>query len=101
MDYIVFFPFFTEKDLVYYNTIYRECGYHHHATKHFSLIKYIVGFDELVSKYEFDFEFEKILDLFVFRYKAIYATDRLSPYMYSDVIEKIKTSLIDIEDIDG
>jgi hypothetical protein len=91
-------PFFTEDDLVYYNTFYRECGYSYHSTKHFSLIEYIMGFDNIVSEYEFDNRFEQMLDLFVFRYKAIYTTEQLITYMCSDVKDKIKKSLVDIEE---
>ena len=47
---------------------------------------------------EFDCEFEKMLDLFVFRYKAIYSTDRLRPYMFTDEKEKIKKELMDIDE---
>jgi hypothetical protein len=60
-----------------------------------------MGFDNIISKYEFDNRFEQMLDLFVFRYKAIYTTEQLGRYMYSDVKEKIKKSLVDIEEIDG
>ena len=92
------FPYFNEDDLIFYNRAYRECGYHHHSTKHFSLIEYMVGFDKIIGKYEFDCKFEKMLDLFVFRYKAIYSTDRLRPYMFTDEKEKIKKELMDIDE---
>lgn len=35
---------FTKEKLIYYNKVYRERGYTHYATKHFSLFEYFEGF---------------------------------------------------------
>lgn len=81
---------FDEDDLVYYNQCYRECGDHHHACKHFSLLKELVGFEFVVSKYEFCYEFERALNLFVFQYRAIYTTERLHMYMDREAKERTR-----------
>ena len=98
LDGIVYF--FSEEELLYYNTIYRECGYHHHATKHFSLIGYLLDLNHTVNinRYRFDYGFDQILDAFVFRYKAIYTVERLGKYMFPDTKERIMKSLADIEE---
>lgn len=85
-----------EDDLTYYNKAYRECGYLHHATKHFSLIENMVGFVHAVSRYEFDYEFEKALNLLVFKYRAIFTNQRLHMYMYRENREKIIRELVDV-----
>ena len=87
---------FWEEDLIYYNKVYREFGYSHHATKHFSLIENMVGFVHAVSRYEFDYEFEKALNLFVFKYRAIFTNQRLHMYMYREDREKVVNELVDV-----
>lgn len=87
---------FDKKDLIYYNKVYRELGYTHHATKHFSLIEYLEGFAYVLSSYEFDFEFEKALELFIFRYRAIYTEERLHLYMRREVKDKVISELVDV-----
>ena len=85
-----------EDDLLYYNKVYRECGYSHHATKHFSLIENMVGFVHAVNRYEFDYEFEKALDVFIFKYRAIFTNQRLHVYMYREDREKVVSELVDV-----
>ena len=91
------FPYLSEKDLYYYHRVYPGCGYHHHATKHFSLIEDMLGSRYAVGSYEFDDEFERKLELFIFKYKAIYTTECLSVYMTKEAKEKVIKSLVDIE----
>lgn len=88
--------YFNKEDLIYYNKVYRELGYTHHATKHFSLIEYLEGFAYVLSSYEFDFEFEKALELFIFRYRAIYTEERLHLYMRREVKDKVISKLVDV-----
>lgn len=83
-------------DLEYYHKIYRNCGRHYHSTKYFSLIDYKISCGYMVSRYDFDNEFERRLDLFVFRYKAIYTTEFLFIYMDKEATEKVINSLINL-----
>lgn len=41
-------------------------------------------------------EFVDMIDLFVFRYKAIFVTERISAYMFKSDEEKIINSLVEI-----
>ena len=50
----------------------------------------------MVSRYDFDDEFERRLDLFVFRYKIIYTTEFLFVYMDRETKEKVINSLINL-----
>lgn len=84
-------------DLIYYNSIYREFGYYHHATKHFSLLNYMIGAESITNRLIFSNVLEKLLDVFIFRYKAIYTTEYLGIYTNSDIREKVIKSLINIE----
>lgn len=88
--------YFDEEDIKYYNKIYSECGYNHHAVKHFSLIENMMGFASIVSRYKFEYEFKKVLDLFVFHYRAIYTDERMHSYMYQETKEKVIRELVDI-----
>ena len=81
---------FDESDLVYYNQCYRECGNHHHACKHFSLLQELVDFEFVVNKYEFCYKFERALNLFVFQYRVIYTTEQLYLYMSREAKERTK-----------
>lgn len=85
-----------EDDLKYYNSVYRECGWYYHSTKHFSLIEELEGFVKMVSRCEFDYEFEKVLNLFVFKYRAIYTGERLHSYISREKEEKVISNLVDI-----
>ena len=87
----------SEEDLIYYNKVYRDCGYFHHATKHFSLIDEYVGFSYIIGEFYFDQEFEKALKLFIFEYRAIFADERISYYMYQEKIDKIINGLMDLK----
>lgn len=80
---------FSESDLSYYNYCYRECGYHHHACKHYSLLQELVSFEFVVDRYEFRYEFERALKLLVFQYRAIYTTERLHIYIGPETKERI------------
>ena len=56
----------------------------------------MVGFVYVVSRYEFDYEFEKVLDIFVFKYRAIFTNQRLHVYMYREDREKVVSELVDV-----
>lgn len=90
------FRHFSKDDLMFYNKIYRELGYTHHATKHFSLIEYLEGFVYVLSRYEFDYEFEKALELLIFRYRAVYTSERMHLYMRREVKDKVISKLVDV-----
>lgn len=90
------FKRFSKDDLIFYNNVYCEFGYSHHATKHFSLIEHLEGFAYVLSAYEFDLEFEKVLELFIFRYRAIYTSERLYLYMRREVKNKVISNLVDV-----
>lgn len=90
------FKRFSKDDLIFYNTVYREFGYYHHATKHFSLLKYLEGFTDVLTTYQFNFEFEKVLELFIFRYRAIYTSETMHLYMDSEVKNKVISKLVDV-----
>lgn len=83
---------FYVKDLEYYNNCYWECGYHHHACKHFSLLQELTGIEVVVNRNEFCYEFECLLKLFIFEYRAIYTTEHLYLYMDHEVKDRIKRS---------
>lgn len=85
-------------DLRYYNSIYREFGYYHHATKYFSLLNYMIGTENITNRLRLDDVLEKLLDVFIFRYKAIYTTEYLGIYTNSDTRKKVIESLINIDD---
>ena len=97
-EFVRFIPYFTEDDLIYYNKIYRKYGHDHHAIKHFSLLEYIIGFENSVGKYEFDYAFENVLNLFIFKYKAVFTTDHFSLYPTADEKERIKQAMVEIEE---
>ena len=86
----------SESDILYYYNMFSEFGYHHHSTKHFSLLAYLDGFELAITKCLFSSEVRDAIDLFVFRYKAIYTTDRLSLYMFSEIKEKIINNLVEL-----
>lgn len=94
----LFFVFndFSEEDLKYYNNIYTECGYSYHATKHFSLIENLEGFVPVVSRYAFDYEFVKVLNVFIFKHRAIYTDEQLHVYIYRETKEKVINELVDV-----
>ena len=95
LDYVI--SYFSEEDLQLYNNAYRECGDSYHATKHFSLIEHIVGFVQVVDKYNFDYELTKVLDVFVLNYRAIFTNKRLHMYMYKEEREEVVRELVDME----
>lgn len=90
--------YLSEADILYYNTFYSSYGYHHHATKHFSLLADLDVFNLMVRKHEFKCQVRYAIDLFVFRHKAIFTTDRLRSYTSGDDIEKIRKNLVNIYD---
>ena len=74
-----------ESDILYYYNMYSEFGYHHHATKHFSLLAYLNDFDLMADRYDFEYKVGDAIDLFVFRYKAVFTKDKLGLYTSSDI----------------
>jgi len=91
------FPKLSEEDLKYYNHFHMITDCYHHATKQFSLIDRYDNFDFIGSRYFFDSKFKDALDLFVFRYKAIYANVMFHDYMQLSVIQQIVDSLADFD----
>lgn len=83
-------------DLEYYHEIYTQLDWYDSSTKYFSLINSLLKFGCMVSKHDFDKEFKRRLDLFVFRYKAIYTTEFLFTYMDKESKEKVINSLINL-----
>lgn len=90
--------YFSDSDILYYHNMYSEFGYHHHATKNFSLLAKLDEFHLIVNKYDFGYRVRDSIDLFVFRYKAIFTTDRLHMYMFREVKEKIINNLVDLSE---
>jgi len=89
-------PYFSKEDIMYYSDVYQNCGYSHHAVKYFSLIELLVGFNSIVGRMNYDYEFEKILDVFVFRYRAIFTGERLHIYLAREEKSKVISNLVDI-----
>lgn len=87
--------FITEEDLLYFNNILRNCGWHHHSVKHFSLLLELLRYKMPINKVYFNDAVEKALDLFVFRYKAIFTTKRMFIYMIPDERNEIIENLVD------
>ena len=89
--------FFDEKDLEFYNAIFGKLIYHHHSVKHFSLLNYFFNMNIKISRSDFDDSFVNLLELYIFRYRAIYTEERLFAYMRSEIKEKIINGLMSIE----
>ena len=90
------YNYLSKDDLNYYSKIFQEFGEHHHATKYFSLLNYIVNFDYMVGRYGFNRMFEQSLDVFIFRYKIIFIIKRIWSY---ECKGKIKDLLVDIDGV--
>ncbi len=95
-EFLGLMQWFTKEDLLYYRTIYCECCNHHHAVKNFSLLNCLIDWNYKVSHYWLDSMFQQMLDLFIFRYKAIYSVERIGYYMSPDTKKKIVSSLTDV-----
>ncbi len=48
------------------------------------------------SEWEAEDTFVDMMDLFVFRYKAVFVTERLSAFMQASVCDKVIESLVEI-----
>ena len=77
-EYDSIMPFISEEDLVFYNRTYYNYIFNSHATKYLSLLKYMIGGAWYPSSLEFDNDFLNMLDLFIFRYKAIFTTKQIN-----------------------
>lgn len=86
--------YFDEKDLEFYNTLFWKLIYHHHSAKHFTLLEYLLNMNINISRFDFDNSFVNVLELYIFRYRAIYTEERLFTYMSSEAKEKIINELI-------
>ncbi len=89
------FNHLDEEDLIYFNRIFLELRKHHHATKHFSLINSIINIRIEVGKYDFDYSFVELLNLFIFSYRVIFTEKELFIYMNSETKEKIINGLVE------
>ena len=84
----------NESDLLLFASALHECGSYHAATKHFSLMDYMININIDIDCINFGYSFEILLELFVFRYRAIYTEDRLFTYMISDDENNVINKLI-------
>ncbi len=85
--------YFNEKDLEFYNSLFWKLRYHHHSTKHFSLLEYLLNMKININRFAFNNSFVNLLELYIFRYRAIYTEERLFAYMSSETMENIINGL--------
>lgn len=82
------FDFFTEKDLLFYNSIFFELKCHSSATKYYSILDYYLDMRISINRYKFDDAFIQMIDLFIFRYRVVYTDKKLKQCIYDDIDEK-------------
>lgn len=82
-------------DLEYYNKIFHEFRYHYHSTKHFSLINRLIDANYKINRYDIEYSFEVLLDVFIFRYRVIFTEETISVCMYPERKERIIKGLIE------
>lgn len=82
----------TKYDLDYYNKIYLELERRSRRSGCYSIIGWLLDFDSIIDMYELEDKLKLLLDVFVFRYKVVYADMDLSRYPYSHImlIDKLK-----------
>jgi len=61
-------PTINKEDCEFYEKCFR-IDKHHYATKYFSLLDELIGAPKIIDKWRFDYEFQKLLNLFVFEYR--------------------------------
>ena len=89
-------PYIAKEDLLEWNRIFYQYGYENHATKHYSLLEYVVCGEKIIGKYELHCEFETMLNAFLFKYSAMYTAERICQYMPTKMEEEIIDSLVEI-----
>lgn len=60
------------------------------------MIEDLLCFVKMIGMYKFDYEFEKVLNLFIFEYRAIYTGETLHLYISSEKKDKILNNLLDL-----
>ncbi len=90
-------PYISKASLVNYYRIFYQYGREHHSVKHYSLLEYILRReDTFKTDWELEKEFVDMLDIFLFRYKAIFSTELPRAYVNDLDREKIINSLVEI-----
>ncbi len=93
----VMIPFISENDIRKYHRIFYQYRYSALNAKHFSLMEYMLNHERTMgSEWEAEDTFVDMMDLFVFRYKAVFVTERLSAFMQASVCDKVIESLVEI-----
>lgn len=88
--------YISEEDIIADNRLLYQYRWQHHAVKHFSLLEKILQREHIYGSFEQKLEFEGMLDLFLFRYRAIFSTERMYEYMNYDLQAEIISSLTDL-----
>lgn len=93
-----FVTYFIEEDAKYFNNFYKYFSRHHHATKNFSLIDYIIDQKVSINSDNFPDIAELFIDNFVFNSKAIFITRMVSIYTGKTELNNIKSKLISLDE---
>lgn len=67
-----------------------------HNVKHFSLIEYVLGCEKIVGTFEINSEFVDMVDLFVFRYRAIFTAENMWKWVLAEDRERIEDLLVEL-----
>ncbi|SKB67217.1 hypothetical protein SAMN06296386_103331 [Lachnospiraceae bacterium] len=90
-------PYISEESLVKYTRIFYKYCRDHHKVKHYSLMEYVLERENIFNiDWELEREFVDMLDLFLFRYKAVFTTETLHMYMSGSDREKVISNLVEI-----
>lgn len=95
-DYHEFMPYIRKEDILKYSKVFYSYGHNHHAAKHFSLIEYFLQSERIYGSYELNNEFEKMIDSFVYRYKAVFTYEKVFVYMTEETRNRIMDSLVEL-----
>ena len=90
-------PYVSEEGIRKYNRIFYQYRYSYHNAKHYSLLEYKLNRERIMgTEWEVEEGFIDMIDLFLFRYKAIFVTERLSAFMPTATREKVIESLVEV-----
>lgn len=89
-------PYISEDTIIEYNRLFYQYSWQYHSAKHFSLMAYMLHQEKILGTYDLRNGFEDMISLFVFRYKALFSSERISPYMTSESETSIINSLFEI-----
>ncbi len=89
------FDLFSERDLLFYNSIFYELKCHSSQTKQFSILAYYLEMITKINQYRFNDSFICIVDLFIFRYRVIYTEKQLGLYAGDKEMMEIIRDLTD------